>query len=108
MQSTALYGLLQGKLTKSQPDSVQKTKAEMELNLARDAKNNKKGFYRYIGQKRMTKECVLPLIYEKGELVTDMEKAEIHNNFFASLFTAGMASHTSSVPEAGAGRANSQ
>ena len=28
----------------------------MELNLVRDVKNNKKGFYRYIGQKRQAKE----------------------------------------------------
>lgn len=35
-------------------------KAKLELNLTRDAKNNKKDFYRYIGQKRKVKENVLP------------------------------------------------
>ena len=39
-------------------DRVRKAKARMELNLARDAKNNKKGFYRYVSQKRKVKESV--------------------------------------------------
>ncbi|KAK4819465.1 hypothetical protein QYF61_004691 [Mycteria americana] len=56
---------------------VRKAKAQPELNLARDAKNNKKGFYRYINQKRKVKESVPPLMNENGELVsTDEEKAE--------------------------------
>ena len=29
----------------------------MELNLARDANNNKKGFYRYVSQKREVKKA---------------------------------------------------
>lgn len=45
------------------------------LNLARDAKDNTKGFYRYVGWE--TKDSVLPLINKIGELVTtDREKAE--------------------------------
>ena len=36
-------------------------KAQQELNLARAAKNNKKGFYRYVSQKRKVKESVFPL-----------------------------------------------
>ncbi|KFZ66869.1 hypothetical protein N338_11098, partial [Podiceps cristatus] len=53
-------------------NGIRKAKAQMELNLARDVKNNKKGFYRYIGQKRQAKESVPPLVNEKGELaVTD-------------------------------------
>ena len=32
-------------------DGIRKVKAWMELSLARDTKNNKKGFSRYIGQK---------------------------------------------------------
>lgn len=48
----------------------------------------KKGFYRYIGQKRQAKESIPPLINEKGELATaDMEKAEGLNLCFASVFT---------------------
>jgi len=39
-------------------DGIRKPKAQLELNLARDAKNSKNGFYRYIGQNRKTKESV--------------------------------------------------
>ena len=33
-------------------DRIRKAKAQMELNLVRDVKDNKKGFYRYIGMSR--------------------------------------------------------
>ena len=39
-------------------DKVRNAKAQMELNLARDVKSNKKGFYRYIGRMRQVKESV--------------------------------------------------
>jgi len=39
---------------------VRKIKVQMELNLARDAENNKKGFYKYVNQKRKVKESVPP------------------------------------------------
>lgn len=51
-------------------DRFRKAKTQVELSLARDVKNNKKGIYRYICQKREAKESVPPLIKEKGELVT--------------------------------------
>ena len=38
-------------------DGIRKAKAQMELNLVRDVKN-KKGFYKYTGQKRQVKESV--------------------------------------------------
>ena len=41
-------------------DGIRKAKAQLELNLARDAKNNKKGFYRYVSQKRKVKKSVPP------------------------------------------------
>jgi len=37
-------------------DGVRKAKVQLELNLARDAKANKKGIYRYVSQKRKVKE----------------------------------------------------
>ena len=47
----------------SSRDRIRKAKVQMELNLARDVKNNKKGFYRYIGGRRQAKETrkVFPL-----------------------------------------------
>ena len=39
-------------------DRIRKAKAQMELNLVRDVKDNKKGFYRYTGRRRQAKESV--------------------------------------------------
>ncbi|KFO15066.1 hypothetical protein N312_07407, partial [Balearica regulorum gibbericeps] len=75
-------------------DQVRKAKALLELNLVRDIKGNK-NFHRYISDKRRTRENVGPLRNETGELVTqDMEKAEVLNDFFASVFTDKCLSHT--------------
>jgi len=41
-------------------DGIRKVKAHLEMNLARDTKDSKKSFYRYVGQKRKIKEN-LPL-----------------------------------------------
>jgi len=41
-------------------EGVRRAKAQLELNLARDAKNSKNSFYRYVNQKRKVKESVLP------------------------------------------------
>ncbi|KAK4822101.1 hypothetical protein QYF61_009801 [Mycteria americana] len=79
-------------------DGVRKAKAQLELNLVRDAKNNKRGFYRYINQKRKVKESVPPLTNKNGDLVsTDEEKAEVLNNFFASVFSGNRCPHPSRV-----------
>ena len=37
-------------------DRIRNAKVQMELHVVRDVKLNKKGFYRYIGQKRQAKE----------------------------------------------------
>ena len=39
-------------------DGARRAKAQLELNLARDAKNNKKGFYRHVNRKRKVKETI--------------------------------------------------
>lgn len=78
-----------------------------------DVKNNK-GLYRLnIGQKRHAKESTLLLINGKRKL-TDMEKAEVLNEFSVSLFTDSQASpisqiHETHTPESlrGAGKAKS-
>lgn len=54
----------------------------------------------YMGQKRKAKENVLSLIYEKGEMATtDLEKVEVLNKHFSSVFMGSQAFHTSEVPE---------
>ncbi|GAB0210014.1 mitochondrial enolase superfamily member 1 [Grus japonensis] len=81
-------------------DQVRKAKALTEISLARDVKDNKKSFYRYVSDKRRTRENVGPLRNETGDLVTqDREKAEVFNDFFASVFTGKSLSHTAQVTE---------
>jgi len=85
-------------------DQVRKSKALIELNLARDVKSNKKSFSRYVSDTRKAREKVGPLWKEMGELVTwDMEKAEVLNDFCASVFTDKCSRHTAQVAE-GKGR----
>ncbi|PKU33655.1 hypothetical protein llap_16036 [Limosa lapponica baueri] len=79
-------------------NQIRQAKAQIELNLATDIKDNKKNFYRYVRDKGKTREDVGPLQKETGDLVTqDMEKAELLNDFFASFFTAP--NHTAQVTE---------
>ena len=75
-------------------DGVGRAKTRLELNLARRAKNNKKGFYRYVNEKKKVKESVPLLTNKNGDLVsTD----EVLNNFFASVFTGNLPPHLSLV-----------
>ncbi|PKU47983.1 rna-directed dna polymerase from mobile element jockey-like [Limosa lapponica baueri] len=67
---------------------MRKAKASLKESLARDVKVYKKGFFKYIGGKRKTRENVGPLLNETGAMVTeDAEKAELLNVAFASVFT---------------------
>lgn len=51
-------------------DSVQvkQARAQMELNLVRNVKGNKKCFCKHIGDKRKTKENVGPLLSKSGDM----------------------------------------
>ncbi|KAK4831883.1 hypothetical protein QYF61_020030 [Mycteria americana] len=62
-------------------DGVRKDKVHLEFNLARDVKDSKKGFY------KKTRENVGPQLNGAGDLVTqDLEKTEVLNAFFTSVF----------------------
>ncbi|KFP96141.1 hypothetical protein N329_05204, partial [Haliaeetus albicilla] len=81
-------------------DQVRKAKDLIELNLARDVEGNKKSFCRYVSDKRKTRENVGALRKATGDLVTwDMEKADVLNDFFSSVFTGKCSSHTAQVAE---------
>ncbi|CAM4651557.1 unnamed protein product [Lepidochelys kempii] len=76
-------------------NEIRRAKSHLELQLARDVQSNKKGFFRYVGNKKKAKESVGPLMNEGGNLVTeDVEKANVLNAFFASVFTNKVSSQT--------------
>jgi len=53
---------------------VRKDKVHLELNLTRDAKNNKQGFYRYVRRKRRSKKAYCALVSKTGKLVTGVRR----------------------------------
>jgi len=70
-------------------DQARKAKALIDLNLDRYIKGNKKSFYRYISDKRQSKENMGRLWKRMGDLVTQhVEKAEVLDDFFASVYTS--------------------
>ncbi|GAB0181915.1 mitochondrial enolase superfamily member 1 [Grus japonensis] len=70
-------------------DAVRKAKVQLELKLAEDVKNYKKGFFREVNNKQKQKKNIVPLLNRRGELVTNnTEKAELLNIFFTSIFTS--------------------
>jgi len=59
------------------------------LKLARDVKNYKKDFFRYVNNKQKLKEDIGRLLNRRGEFVANCaEKAEVLNTFFTSVFTS--------------------
>lgn len=57
----------------------------------REVKGSKKRFYKYLGQKRKTKEAMSSPFSSQGEHLTkDAKKAEIFNSYFALVFTTNL------------------
>lgn len=84
-----------GRNTEPKP-AVRKAKAQMELNLVRYAKDNKKN----ISDKRESRQNVGVLLNESETLVTqDMEKAEVLNAFLTSVFISKIDLQESQTPE---------
>ena len=81
-------------------DQVRKAETQIELNLARDVKGNKKNFYRYISDKRKAGGDVGGLWKGTGDLVMRaVEKAEGLNDDFALAFPGKGSSHTAQAAE---------
>lgn len=51
-------------------DGLRKAKIHLELNLAKDVKGNRKGFYKYTCSKRKTRENMASLLNGAGPLLT--------------------------------------
>jgi len=69
-------------------DATWKAVAHLELDLAREVKDKRKGF-KYISSKRKTRENVGLLLNKMGGLVTeDTEKMKLLNFLFGLVFTA--------------------
>ncbi|KAF7248208.1 hypothetical protein EYD10_06075 [Varanus komodoensis] len=64
-------------------EGVRKAKAGSELRLARDAKSNKKAFFRYVQSKRQRKEAGVQWGWQND----DQEKAEVLSSYYGSVFS---------------------
>jgi len=67
---------------------IRKAKINYEEEIAKNAKNNPKKFYKYINNKKELKSGIGPLANETGELVSDNKiMADTLNNYFSTVFT---------------------
>jgi len=61
-------------------DATGKAKVHLELNLARDVKDNMKSFFKYISSKGKSRDNVEPMLNKVGALVMEnTDKAELLN-----------------------------
>jgi len=72
----------------SATQTVREAKYSYEKSLADNIKTDNKSFWRYVKSKTKTKDGISDLIMEDGSLSkSDEEKANVLNQFFASVFT---------------------
>jgi len=59
-------------------EEIRKAKAQLELRLGTVVRDNKKCFYKYINNKKRTKEHLHPILDARGNIANkDEEKAEV-------------------------------
>lgn len=81
-------------------DTVRKARTQLELNLVMDVNSNKKDLYKYARNKRKSRGNVGLLLNGEGALETKrIEKAEVLNAFFASVFTSKASLQEFQAPE---------
>ncbi|GAB0199179.1 mitochondrial enolase superfamily member 1 [Grus japonensis] len=75
-------------------------KTQLQLKLASTVGDNKKGFFKYVDNKRRTRENIGLLLNKNGHLTNrDIDKAETFNAFFASVFNTDDGLWDPSCPE---------
>ena len=80
---------------------MRKAKTQIELYIARDINGNEKKFYRFISNKRKAREDMGPLWKKTEDLIMrDTKKAEVLNDFFASVFTSKGSGYTIKLQKA--------
>ncbi|GAB0208000.1 mitochondrial enolase superfamily member 1 [Grus japonensis] len=68
-------------------EKIHAAKAQLELKLASTVGDNKKGVFKYVNNKRRTRDNIGSLLDENGHLTNrDIDKAEMFNAAFASVF----------------------
>lgn len=81
-------------------EKIRKAKTHLILHLARDMKDNKKGFCKYINNKRQMRENVEPLMNGAENMVTkDRENAEMFKGTFTLDLSGNICLSHSQVPE---------
>ncbi|KAK4807151.1 hypothetical protein QYF61_024271 [Mycteria americana] len=83
------------------PDRAQRQKGSTQkLELARNVKGNKKGFYKYSISKRKAKENMCPLLTGARNLIAkDIKKTKELSAFLASVFYGQLDIHKSMEPD---------
>ncbi|GAB0207904.1 mitochondrial enolase superfamily member 1 [Grus japonensis] len=81
-------------------EKIRAAKAQLELKLASTVGDNIKGFFKYVNNKRRTRENIGSLLDENGHLTNrDIDKAEMFNAAFASVFNTDDGLWDPSCPE---------
>ena len=68
---------------------IRQEKRNYEINVANNAKNDPKKFYKYINNKKHLKSGIGPLANDNGETISDNKQmADTFNEYFSSVFTS--------------------